>query len=172
MFIFTYLLLLQFLSSLHPLSGHLRAALQREGDLYGSIPASVIAVLDAKVSSLSKVIDSKVELNPYLVIPYVMKAAAQLSGIVITSAEQHWIRRQNPYPPEIVDSAIEESGSPRSFLIKAIYIPCSNEKTVDVVNLNVSSTGYYLDVVANQLGLVEASKVLITRWVEEIVWII
>lgn len=153
----------EFLSSLHPLSGHLRAALQREGDLYGSIPASVIAVLDAKVSSLSKVIDSKVELNPYLVIPYVMKAAAQLSGIVITSAEQHWIRRQNPYPPEIVDSAIEESGSPRSFLIKAIYIPCSNEKTVDVVNLNVSSTGYYLDVFANQLGLVEASKVLITR---------
>lgn len=92
-----------------------------------------------------------------------MKAAARLSGIVDTSEEHLWVRRQNPYPSEIIDSAIQQSGSPGSFSIEAIYIPCSNEKTINVVNLNISSMGYYLDAVANQLGLVDASKVLITR---------
>lgn len=159
----TYLSLLQFLSSLHPLSGHLRAALQREGDLYGSVPISIIAILDAKVCNLSKAIDPKVELNPYLAISHVRKAAAQLSGIVVTSEEQHWIRRQNSYPLEVIESAFGESGSPGSFSIEAVYIPCLSEKAVDVVNLNVSSPGYYLDVIAKQLGLVEASEVLITR---------
>ncbi|GMN54677.1 hypothetical protein TIFTF001_023794 [Ficus carica] len=153
----------EFLSSLHPLSGHLRAALQREGDLYGSVPISIIAILDAKVCNLSKAIDPKVELNPYLAISHVRKAAAQLSGIVVTSEDQHWIRRQNPYPLDVIESAIGESGSPGSFSIEAVYIPWSSEKAVDVVNLNVSSPGYYLDVIAKQLGLVEASEVLITR---------
>ncbi|PON35087.1 3'-RNA ribose 2'-O-methyltransferase, Hen [Parasponia andersonii] len=152
-----------FLTSLHPLSGHFRAALQREGDLYGCVPVSVIAFLDSKLSSLSKLIDPKVELNPYKVISYVMKAAARSSGIVHTSEEQLWVRRQNPYSLEITDSAFQQSGSPGIFPIEAIYIPCSNEKNINVVKLNVSSTDYYLDVIANQLGLVDTSKVLITR---------
>ena len=172
--------LFQFLTSLHPLSGHLKAALQREGDLHGCVPVTVIALLDGKFSSLSKLIDPKVELNPYKVIYYVVKAAARLSGIVDASEEQLWIRRKNPYPPEITDSAErqsdspgcppeisdsanQQSASPGSFSIEAVYIPCSNEKSIRVVHLNVSSMEYYLDVIANQLGFVDASKVLITR---------
>ncbi|XP_062093293.1 small RNA 2'-O-methyltransferase [Humulus lupulus] len=153
----------EFLTTLHPLSGHLRAALQREGDLYGHVPVSVIAMLDPKISNLSKSIDPKVELHPYMAISYVMKAAAGLSGIVDTSEKQLWVKRKNPYPLKITDLDIQQSGSPGSCSVEAIYIPCSNGKIVYAVNLDVSSTGYYLDVVANQLGLMDASKVLITR---------
>ena len=159
--------LLQFLTSLQPLSGHFRAALQREGDHYGCAPVSVIAALDAKLSSLSKLIDPKVESNPYMVMSYVMKAAARLPGILVTSEEQLWIRRQDQYPLEIVDSAMEQSGSPESISIEAVYIPCLTEKNIDGVNLKILSKGYYLDAVAEQLGLENASKLLITRWVFE-----
>ncbi|XLR27128.1 hypothetical protein S83_055028, partial [Arachis hypogaea] len=55
----------EFLSSLHLLSGHMGAILQRKGDLCGSLPVSVLAVYDAKLGSLCKYIDPEVESNPY-----------------------------------------------------------------------------------------------------------
>ncbi|KAF3450281.1 hypothetical protein FNV43_RR06361 [Rhamnella rubrinervis] len=153
----------EFLTSLHPLSGHLRASLKREGDCYGLIPLSIISVYDSKICNLCKVINPKVESNPLLVISYVLKAAARLSGLLATSEEKLWIRRQIQYPPEILDSAIEKSDSLESFLIGAINIPFSLEESVEVVKLNISSTGYYLDFIAKQLGLVDASKILVSR---------
>ncbi|CAL5372814.1 unnamed protein product [Camellia sinensis] len=39
----SYLFSNEFLKSLHPLSGHFRAALQREGQLNGLVPISVLA---------------------------------------------------------------------------------------------------------------------------------
>lgn len=92
-----------------------------------------------------------------------MRAAASLSEVVCTSEGKLWIRRQIQYPHEIIDSVIPKPGSSESFLIRAISIPCLQEKSVEVLNLNVSSTGYYLDFIANQLGLVDASNILVSR---------
>lgn len=103
------------------------------------------------------------ESNPLLVISCVLSAAARLSGLLATSEEKLWIKRQIQYPSEILDPAIEKFSSLESLLIGAINIPFSVEKSVEVVRLNVSSTGYYLDVIAKQLGLVDASKILVSR---------
>ncbi|XP_041023721.1 small RNA 2'-O-methyltransferase-like isoform X2 [Juglans microcarpa x Juglans regia] len=161
-----YLFSNEFLSILHPLSGHLRAALQREGDLNGLVPVSVMALYDSKLSNLCKSINPKVESNPFLVIPLIMRVATRLSGILATSEGQLWIRRQSPYPPEIMDSSISQpSGSPQSTLIEAVCIPCSSEKAVETVTLDVSSTGYYLDAISKKLGLTDAANVLVSRTV-------
>lgn len=162
-FCIAFVLSIKFLSFLHPLSGHFRAALQREGDLCGLIPVPIMAICDSKLSNLCKSINPKVESNSFLVIPLIMRAA-RLSGLVASSDEQLWIRRQNPYPPEIMESSVgQTSGSPRSTLIEAIRIPCLLEKTVEPVTLDVSSTGYYMDVIAIKLGLTDAASVLVSR---------
>ncbi|KAM5587448.1 small RNA 2'-O-methyltransferase-like [Rosa sericea] len=174
-----YLFSDEFLSSLHPLSGHLRAALQRDCHLAGLIPACAIAVFDATLSNLCKSIDPKVEANPFLIISYVMRAAAKLTGFIASSEGELWIRRQNPYPPEIIElSSIQQnpnnpeiivspsdqqSGSPEILMVEAINIPCSLEKTVERVFLNLTSSGYFLDVIAKQLGLLEAADLMISR---------
>ncbi|KAE8008261.1 hypothetical protein FH972_004790 [Carpinus fangiana] len=161
-----YLFSDEFLSCLHPLSGHLRAALQREGDLYGLIPVPVMAICDSKLSNLCKSINPNVESNPFLVIPLIMRATTSLSGLLASSEEQLWIRRQNPYPPEIMESSVSQtSGPPLSTLIEAVRIPCSLEKSVEPVTLDVSSTGYYMDVIAKKLGLTDATSLLVSRTV-------
>lgn len=160
----SYLFADEFLSSLHPLSGHFRAALQRDGDLYGLIPVSVFAVCDTKLGNICKSINPGVESNPFLVIPLVLKAAA--SGSFATSEGQLWMRRQNPYPPEIIQSSISSQlSSPESIWIEAVYIPYSLEKNVESLTLNVSSTGYYLDAIARKLSLADTSKILVSRTV-------
>ncbi|KAK9267549.1 hypothetical protein L1049_009977 [Liquidambar formosana] len=137
----------EFLSSPHPLSGHFRAAVRREGDYNGLIPVSVIA-----------------ESNPSLAISLVMKAAARLSGSVAILEGQLWVRRHDPYPPEIVQSLGDQQSSvPESIWTEAICIPCSLEKTVEPLTLNVFSNGYYLDVIAQKLGVADASRVLVSR---------
>lgn len=155
--------MLQFLTSLNPLSGHFRAALQREDDNNSLVPASVIALFDSKIWNLCKSIDPKVDSNPFLAISYVMSAAARLSGFVTISKQHPSLRRQNPYPLEVIDSPIQQSSSIERLWIEAIFIPCSLEKTVEVVYLDIASTEYYLDIVAKQLGLDGACKVLVSR---------
>ncbi|XP_031249532.1 small RNA 2'-O-methyltransferase-like isoform X2 [Pistacia vera] len=159
-----YLFSDEFLSSLHPLSGHFRAALQRGGDLYSSVPASIMAVCDSKLSNLCKLINPEAELNNILIISYIMRAAARLSESVVTFEGQLSIWRKNPYPPNIIESlVIQQSNSPNSICVGAIYIPCSLEKAIQSVTLDVSSTGYYLDVIARKLGLTDGNKVLVSR---------
>ncbi|XP_030969522.1 small RNA 2'-O-methyltransferase-like isoform X1 [Quercus lobata] len=162
----TYLFSNEFLSSdpPHPISGHLRAALEREGDLCGLVPLSVMAVYDSKLNSLCKCINPKVESNPFLVIPLIMRAASRLSELVATSEGQLSIWRKNLYPPEVIESSVDQqSGAPQSTLVEAIHIPCSQEKAIELVILDISSTGYYLDVIAKKLDLADAAKVLISR---------
>ncbi|KAL6184004.1 hypothetical protein ACLB2K_045411 [Fragaria x ananassa] len=177
--LFSYVSLLQFLSSLHPLSGHVRAALQRERCLAGLIPTCAIAVFDATLSNLCKSLDLKVESNPFLIISYVMRAAAELSGFIASSEGELWIRRQSPYPPEIIElSSIQQNpnnpkiivspsnqqpASPELLMVEAIIIPCSLEKNVERVILNITSSGYYLDVIGKQLGLLEAADLMISK---------
>ncbi|KAF5742423.1 small RNA 2'-O-methyltransferase-like [Tripterygium wilfordii] len=154
----------EFLPSLHPLGGHFRAALQRDDDLYGSIPVSVMAVCDAKLSNICRLIDPKADSNLFMIISLIMRAAAKLSESVVSSNGQLSIKRKNPYPTEIIESsAIEKSVSPEITLVEALYVPYLLEKTVQPVTLNLSSSGYYLDVIAQKLGLTEANKVLVSR---------
>ncbi|KAL7211264.1 hypothetical protein ACSBR2_014195 [Camellia fascicularis] len=160
----SYLFSNEFLKSLHPLSGHFRAALQRESRLNGLVPISVLAVYDTKFSSLCKSINPKVESNPLLIMSLMLKAASRLSGSVSASEEQLSMKRENPYPPEIVQSVVDQQSSLlNSILIKVVRIPYSVEKTVEPLTLNVASNGYYLDIIAQELGLTDASKVLVSR---------
>ncbi|KAK7267183.1 hypothetical protein RIF29_19848 [Crotalaria pallida] len=153
----------KFLSSLHPLSGHIGAALWRKGDLCGSIPISVLAVYDAKLSSLSKCINSEVESNPFLVISYIMRATAELSGLLATPERHLWIRKQSPYPQDLIESLMKQDSSQECIQVAAVRIPGSLEKSVEAVTLHVSSKDYYLDIIANELGFEDAADVLISR---------
>nr|CAD1832064.1 unnamed protein product [Ananas comosus var. bracteatus] len=49
----------EFLSSSHPLVVHFGVSLRRAGNLYGTIPMTVIAACDVKVNSLCKIIDPR-----------------------------------------------------------------------------------------------------------------
>ncbi|KAK3430588.1 hypothetical protein EUGRSUZ_K01946 [Eucalyptus grandis] len=154
----------KFLASQHPLSCHFKAALSREGDLYGSVPVSVIAVYDGKISSLCKLIDPKVESNPCLVISFVLQAAATLPTLITATEGQLWIRRQNPYPPEVIEPLLlEQSCTLGCVCVQALLIPSSLNEDIKPVTLNVSSSAYYLDVIAQKLGLLDASKILVSR---------
>lgn len=156
--------LLKFLSSQSPLRGHFIAAFRRDSDLYGSVPASVIAVCDSKLANLCKLINPKVESSHLLVLTYIMRAATRLSEFVVTSEGQLSLWRKDPYPPEIIESSIiRQSESPDSICIEAIHIPSSLEMAVHPVTLNVSSTGYYLDVIARTLDQTDGNKILVSR---------
>ncbi|XP_010265807.1 PREDICTED: small RNA 2'-O-methyltransferase isoform X2 [Nelumbo nucifera] len=161
----SYLFSNEFLSSTHPLSGHFRAAIQRVGDLYGAIPVSVLASYDAKLNSLCKSINPKVESDHFLVLSLVMRAA-RLSCSVVTSEEKLWIWRKNSFSPETIQAlSNQQFSSIEGIRIKAIRIPCSIEKLVEPITLNVSSDEYYMDVMAGQLGVTDASEVLVSRTV-------
>ncbi|XP_057970267.1 small RNA 2'-O-methyltransferase-like isoform X2 [Malania oleifera] len=160
----SYLFSDELLSTLHPLSGHFRAVLQREGDLSGSIPVCVMAIYDAKLCSLCKSIDPMVETNPLLAVQLVMKAAARLPGFIVSSEEHLWMRRENPFPSEILQSLItEEAILPESVQIKAVRIPYSPDKIVEPMSINVSSNGYYMDAIAQELAVKDVFRVLISR---------
>ncbi|XP_052181604.1 small RNA 2'-O-methyltransferase isoform X2 [Diospyros lotus] len=161
---FSYFFSNEFLLSHHPLSGHFRAALRREGQLNGLIPISVFAICDTKISNLCKSINPKVESNPLLIISLILRAAPRLSGSVSTSEEQLSMRREKPYPPEIIQSVVnKESSLQESIWVEVVRIPYLVEKTVEPLTLNFPSEGYYLDVIARELGLTDAFKVMISR---------
>lgn len=152
--------LMKFYTTVHPLSGHFREALRRKDHLYGYVPVSVISLFDSKLINLCKCINPKVEFNPWLVVPQILKAAARVPLLI---SENHLsMRRPSPYPPEVLE-AIDNSNLPESICIKAVRVPCSIDKIVEPLLLNVSINGYYLDVIAQELGVTDASKVLVSR---------
>lgn len=153
----------KFLSGSSPLSGHFRAALQREGDLYGLIPASIIAACDVKINNLCKSMNPGVEANPFLVILLILSAASRVSGSLSTSKGKLWIKKLNPYPPEIIESSVRNESESQTYTIKIVRIPCLLEQPVEPLTLSISSTGYYLDAVACRLGLTDASELLLSR---------
>lgn len=158
--------LLQFLSALHPLSGHFRDAVLREGDRHCLVPISVIFAYDARICNLSKWIDPRVESNPYLVIPCILRVAAKLSESLSANKGQLSLQRKNPYPSEVImSSVIQPSLSSEGSLIEVIHIPHFLDKPLKSIILDLSPTGYYLDLIAKQLGLCDAAKVFISRLV-------
>lgn len=154
---------LQFLSVDHPLGGHLRAALQRDGERCGSVPVSVIATFDAKINSRCKVIDPSVDSDPILLMSYVMKAAAKLPDYIVVSPQEDSLRRKKPYPPAIIKALATHV---ESIKVEAVHIQCTvgGEEVVKPVTLNISSGRYYLDIIADKLGLKDGSQVMISRW--------
>ncbi|KAL6983228.1 hypothetical protein U1Q18_016619 [Sarracenia purpurea var. burkii] len=155
---------MKFLSSPHPLSGHFRAALQRKGHLQGLVPIHVLAVYDAKLSNLFKSINPNVEPNPLLIRSLILKAAPRLSGSVSTCEDQLSMQREHLYPPEIIKTILNQQSSlPESIWIRAMRIPCSVEKIVEPLTFNIASNDYYMDIIAQQLGLTDASMVLVSR---------
>ncbi|ESQ55292.1 hypothetical protein EUTSA_v10024347mg [Eutrema salsugineum] len=132
----------EFLSTDHPLSSHLRAALQKDGERFGSVPVSVIATFDAKIISRCKVINPSVDLDPNLAMSCVMEAAAKLSDYIVVSPHVASLRRKNPYPPAIIEALA---------------------LVVEQVTLDISSEQYYLDIIAEKLGLKDGSQVMISR---------
>ncbi|XP_073280928.1 small RNA 2'-O-methyltransferase-like isoform X1 [Primulina huaijiensis] len=154
----------EFLSSLHPLSGHFRAALRREGHFNGCVPVSVIALYDAKIGNICKHVNPAAESNPLLVMSLVLKAAAKQNDMILPFEEQLSLKRRNPYPPDIIQPSTDHGSSLcYGSTIEVLQIPASLYKDVETLKLKIAETGYYLDVIGHELGVNEASNVLISR---------
>lgn len=161
----SYLFTDEFLSSSHPLTGHFRAAFQKEGELYGLVPISVLAACDVKIVNFCKLINLEAESNPSLIISLILKAAT-LSGSICSSKEKLWIWKQSSCIPKAMQALINgHSICTESVQIEAILIPYSLEKPVETLTLNVSCNEYYLDVIARELGVTDCSRVIISRTV-------
>ncbi|KAL3512918.1 hypothetical protein ACH5RR_025635, partial [Cinchona calisaya] len=160
----SYLFSSEFLSAAQPLSGHFRAVLKRKGCLNGCIPISVMAMYDAKLRNLCRSINPDVESNPLGITSIVLSAAAKLSGSLLPLEDSLSLKRRSPHPPHVLQSLENcESTLPESIQIQAIHIPSSVNESIEPLVLNVSTSGYYLDVIAQALGVTEASRVLISR---------
>ncbi|KAL8108480.1 hypothetical protein AgCh_024799 [Apium graveolens] len=156
----SYLFSDAFYTTVHPLSGHFRAALLRKDHLYGYVPVSVLSLFDSKLINLCKCMNPKAEYNTWLVVPLILKAASRVPLLI---SENHLsMRRPSPYPPEVLEG-IDNSNLPESICIKAVRVPCSIDEIVEPLLLNVSINEYYLDVIAQELGVTDASKVLVSR---------
>ncbi|KAL1833949.1 hypothetical protein ACET3Z_003600 [Daucus carota] len=158
----SYLFSDTFYTTVHPLSGHFRAALLRKDQFYGYVPVSVISFFDSKLLNLCKCINPEVETNSWLAVPLILKAAARVPLLI---SEDHLsIRRPSPYPPEVLQAVDNQlSNLPESTCIRAVRIPCLVDKIVEPLLFNISINGYYLDAIAQELGVTDASKVLVSR---------
>nr|VDD49038.1 unnamed protein product [Brassica oleracea] len=146
----------------HPLGSHLRATLLRDGERRGSVPVSAIATFDSKINSLCKVINPSMDSDPILAVSYVMKAAEKLSDYIVVSPHAASLRRKSPYPPAIIEGLATHV---ESIKVEAVHIKCTkrDEEVVEPVILDISSDRYYLDAIAEKLGLKDASQVMISR---------
>ncbi|XP_072954719.1 small RNA 2'-O-methyltransferase-like [Typha angustifolia] len=155
----------EFLSSSHPLVGHFRVALRKEGDLFGMIPMSVIAACDVKVNSLCRIIDPKAESDAHIILLLISKAA-KVSGSVCIIDDKFWIWKGGPYSSEAIESSLHHSSDClESVNIEAIRIPCALEEEVGTLSLLVSDTKYYMDEIAKKLNVNNSSEVLISKTV-------
>ncbi|KAK9088552.1 hypothetical protein Scep_027634 [Stephania cephalantha] len=153
----------EFLSSSHPLTGHFKEAIGKKDPCQRSIPVSILAACDSKLNNLCKSIDSKSECDIQLNVSLIMRAAG-LSGSVSISEGRLSLWRQMPHSLEAIQGLLERyTGSAEGILIKALYIPCSMEKPVKPISLNISSSEYYMDIIAHKLGAMDTSQLLVSR---------
>ncbi|KAI0495708.1 hypothetical protein KFK09_022011 [Dendrobium nobile] len=155
----------EFLSSNHPLVGHIKFALSRVGERFGMIPMSVIATCDTKVNNLCKFINPKAESEPLLVLLLILRAAKMSASICITYGE-FWIWKQGSYPTEFVESVKNlTSVSTQKSSVEAIFIPCLHDRDVETLTLHFSDSLYYLDEIAQKLHVRDPSRILVSRTV-------
>ncbi|KAK9093256.1 hypothetical protein Syun_028167 [Stephania yunnanensis] len=151
------------LSSSHPLTGHFKEVIGKKDPCQRSIPVSILATCDSKLNNLCKSIDNKSECDIQLNVSLIMRAAG-LSGSVSISEGRLSLWRQMPHSLEAIQGLLERyTGSAEGILIKALYIPCSMEKPVQPISLNISSSVYYMDIIAHKLGAMDTSQLLVSR---------
>ncbi|KAK9085858.1 hypothetical protein Sjap_026269 [Stephania japonica] len=154
--------LFKFLSSSHPLTGHFKEAIGKKDPCQRSIPVSILAACDSKLNNLCKSINSKSESDIQLNVSLIMQAAGSSSVSISEGRLSLW--RQMPHSPEAIQGLLERYiGSAEGILIKALYIPSSMEKPVRSISLNISSSEYYMDIIAHKLGAMDASQLLVSR---------
>lgn len=108
--------------------------------------------------------------NQFLLISHIMSAAARLPEFVTTFEGQLAIWRKNPDPYETIETLqVQQSDSVDNVFLQAVYIPCSKDNHVQPVNMNISSSGYYLDVIARNLGLADSNNIMISRYAYHVI---
>jgi len=152
-----------FLSSTHPLVGHLSVTLRRTGDLIGRLPLSAIAACDVKVNTLCKVINPKAEFDPLLVLSLMYNAAKQSPGVSVSDSN-FWIQSQKPYSPEAVDLALKRwSFTSDPVEVEAILVPHVLENELKIITINLRDNKHYMGYVAEKLTVSDSSQVLVSR---------
>ncbi|TVU41504.1 hypothetical protein EJB05_15030 [Eragrostis curvula] len=153
----------KFLSSSHPLIGHLSMMLRRTGDCIGRILMSAIAACDAKVNTLCKTIDPKADSDPLLVLSLIYNAA-KLSPGVSVSDSNFWIQSEKPYSSDAVDSALERwSSMPGPIEVEAILVPQVLEDEPKTIRINLEHNEHYMGYIASKLSASDSSHVLVSR---------
>ncbi|KAG2243705.1 hypothetical protein Bca52824_094465 [Brassica carinata] len=89
-------------------------------------------------------------------------AAAKLSDYIVVFPHVASLRRKSPYPPAIIEGLATDG---ESIQVEAVYIQCatSGEEVVHPIILDISSGRYYLDIIAQKLGLKDNSQLIISR---------
>lgn len=149
----------------HPIVGHLRAAVKREGDTSGLIPVSIIAACDSKIISLCKLVNPKAESDPLLVVSHVLKAARSVDSIRI-SKRGLWVGKKGPYSSDALQSLVNHSTSTDHGLVKALFVPSSIEKPVETFALKLSPGRCYMDEISQKLCAEDSSHVLVSRFIK------
>ncbi|KAF9601378.1 hypothetical protein IFM89_019231 [Coptis chinensis] len=71
---------------------------------------------------------------------------------------------ETPYSQEARQALLDQNVfSVEDIVVEALYVPCSVGNPIEPIYLNVSSNQYYLDVIAQKLGLPDSSHVLVSR---------
>ncbi|XP_024382976.1 small RNA 2'-O-methyltransferase isoform X2 [Physcomitrium patens] len=175
----------QMVLSYKPLAEHFRAAVQRKGSRFGQVPAIVLTVLDGKITSQCKAIDLLAEKNPAYAAALVCRAAAACPSLRL-SDDGLWIGRSDPFSPELVTKLLTDrenrvesvaSGNGdemhnlettcsqfnRAFRFEAVYIPAYVKEELRTISLTALPDVYYLDTIANALGLQDTGQVFMSR---------
>ncbi|CAA7394053.1 unnamed protein product [Spirodela intermedia] len=147
----------------HPIVGHFRAAIKREGDTHGLIPVSIIAACDSKIVNLCKLVNPKAGSDPLLVVSLVLKAARLVNSICV-SDRGLWMGKKGSYSSDALQSLISHSTTSTDHgSIEALFIPSSIEKPVETITLELSAGRCYMDEISQKLGVEDSSHVLVSR---------
>lgn len=154
----------EFLSSAHPLVGHFKVNLQKNGNMYSRIPLSAVASCDANANNMCKIINPMSESDPLRVASLIWKAAKMSNSVCTENDGEFRIRRLHGYSPEASELLTNcTSGLTNETRIKAIFIPYAGDGNVKSLSLEISNNRYYMDEIAQKLDARDASQLLVSR---------
>ncbi|XP_057830306.2 small RNA 2'-O-methyltransferase [Cryptomeria japonica] len=166
----------QLIQSHCPLIAHFKAAVQRQGKMYGLVPAAVLSAFDNRIVNLCKSIDSKAETDPALSLAIVLKAVKSCNHLD-SHLDHLWLGKEEFFPLEIKEKLVnwtpESSGKTggtieyrertESLFLETVFIPCSSEMPVESLTLKIEPQEYFVDVIAQHLRVRDSSHILISR---------
>ncbi|CAM6105309.1 unnamed protein product [Calypogeia fissa] len=158
-----------------PLREHFKVAVKRKGSRYGQVPISAVVALDAKINTLCKVIDRKSETDPVYAVAILCKAASICTSVKF-DCETLCISRIEPFKPEVeqellqrkqeVSTEVSESMRQEQvphLCFRAVLIPSSVDRAVCSSRIVVEPEQYYMDVLAERIGLEDGSRLAMSR---------